>query len=810
MIIKKLILTSFGKFKNRTIELGEGLNLIYGGNEAGKTTIHKFIEGMFYGFLKPYSKNRQYTEAYQRYLPWEQGGYTGAMIYSHEGKEYRLERNFLKGSDNITLYDNSTGKDLTELLEYDSSHKMYKANCHLKVNSTLFKNTASISQLHSVTDDELADEIGELLVNATETYGAGISYKKAIDKLYEQKAEIGTVRQSRSEYGINFSKKLTLETELRKAEEKTEQNKENYKKLKELENVRSDIQTSIDKTKLINDNEKLSKIVRKNDKKLALESEIETLGAKLSEVNLFTEEKYEEICTLNNEYKLKRKDEENLDKEIEKVVGEINECKDDMLEIKKSSSENLTEEMITDEIFLNQRLREIEKYSITHDNINPKYYKRYKRAKVLKKAFAVTGVTLLSLNIAVALFIFLAGKAFILPSIILGGLTLVSFALWLIFSFSAKLAQPSFDQHQTIMSRTSNFMLMYELDVENLKQKYNCATLDELKEHLSVGQSSNAVLIEKQNDYKVKTAYLSKIKSTRDFVRDEIEILKVKINTILEELDAKSNEDLKNKILELRERKVDEERLRSVKRELEAMYEETSKAEFEQLLQKAQELGIEAFDEEMQNQKINIDEGQKQVLSLSEEISSLKSCISTTESEVRNINEITEELSLVTELLKNADTQIKIYDYAIDKLESLSRNIHYEFSDTFNECVSKMVYQITRGKYDEVKVDEKLRIKVLDSVQNKLVDVGALSGGTIDQLYFAVRFAIMDLIIEDKSIPIIMDDCFLQYDDARLDNILKVLTRIAKRRQLIVFSCRKAEHDMLVSSGIAHNYIELG
>ena len=810
MIIKKLILTSFGKFKNRTIELGEGLNLIYGGNETGKTTMHKFIEGMLYGFLKPYSKNRQYTESYQRYLPWGQSNYEGSVIYSHEGKEYRLERNFLKGSDNISLYDNSTGKDLSSSLEYDSSHKMYKANHHLKINSTLFKNTASISQLHSVTDDELADEIGELLVNATETYGAGISYKKAIDTLNKKKAEIGTLKQSRSEYGINFSRKLTLETELRKATERSEENKENYKELRNLENVRSDIQTSIEKTKLINDNEKLAKIVRKNEKKLALEGEIESLEAKLSEPNLFTEEKYEEICNLNNEYKLKRKDEENLDKEIEKVVGEINECKDDMLEIKKSSSENLTEEMITDEIFLNQRLGEIEKYSITHDNINPKYYKRYRRAKILKKTFAITGITLLSLSIAVALFIFIAGKDFILPSIIAGGLTLVSFALWLIFGFKAKLSKPSFDQHQTIMSRTSNFILMYELDVEKLKEKYDCATLEQLREHLSVGQSSNASLIEKQNDYKVKTAYLNKIKSTRDFTSDEVEILKVKINTILEELGTRSNEELKIKILELRERKVDEERLRSVKRELEAMYEETDKAEFDQLLQKAQELGIEAFDDEMQNQKIDIDEGQRQVLSLSEEISSLKSRISANESEVRSISEITEELSLTEELLENADTQIKIYDYAIDKLESLSRNIHYDFADTFNECVSKMVYQITRGKYNEVKVDEKLRIKVLDLVQNKLVDIASLSGGTIDQLYFAVRFAIMDLIIEDKTIPIIMDDCFLQYDDKRLDNILKVITRIAKRRQLIVFTCRKAEHEMLVSSGTAHNYIELG
>ncbi len=51
MILKELRLISFGKFQNKTICLEEGLNIIYGENESGKTTIHNFIDGMFYGFF---------------------------------------------------------------------------------------------------------------------------------------------------------------------------------------------------------------------------------------------------------------------------------------------------------------------------------------------------------------------------------------------------------------------------------------------------------------------------------------------------------------------------------------------------------------------------------------------------------------------------------------------------------------------------------------------------------------------------------------------------------------------------------------
>ena len=50
MKIKTLHLIAFGKFKQTTIELDDGFNLIYGPNEAGKSTIQAFIEGMFFGF----------------------------------------------------------------------------------------------------------------------------------------------------------------------------------------------------------------------------------------------------------------------------------------------------------------------------------------------------------------------------------------------------------------------------------------------------------------------------------------------------------------------------------------------------------------------------------------------------------------------------------------------------------------------------------------------------------------------------------------------------------------------------------------
>ena len=49
MNILKLELTHFGKFHLKTITFTSGLNIVYGKNEAGKSTIHAFVRSMLFG-----------------------------------------------------------------------------------------------------------------------------------------------------------------------------------------------------------------------------------------------------------------------------------------------------------------------------------------------------------------------------------------------------------------------------------------------------------------------------------------------------------------------------------------------------------------------------------------------------------------------------------------------------------------------------------------------------------------------------------------------------------------------------------------
>ena len=49
MKLLSLHIDGFGKFKNKDLQFADNMNIVYGYNEAGKSTIFMFIEAMFYG-----------------------------------------------------------------------------------------------------------------------------------------------------------------------------------------------------------------------------------------------------------------------------------------------------------------------------------------------------------------------------------------------------------------------------------------------------------------------------------------------------------------------------------------------------------------------------------------------------------------------------------------------------------------------------------------------------------------------------------------------------------------------------------------
>ena len=232
MKIKTLNLHAFGRFKNTTIEVLDGFNLIFGPNEAGKSTIQAFIEGMFFGFYKPYRKRRTYSDDYERYRPLHSDKYYGSIIIEdNAGREIRIERDFLQERDGVRIFDNITGEDISETYPYDPVTKQYIPLGYNAVNSSVYNNTVNFKQMATRSDEDLAAEINSRLINMAGDQTGDISVTGVLDYLAQKKEAIGTFRRSQSNYGITVRKRDAYEEALDLAQKKYQRIRTNQKRI---------------------------------------------------------------------------------------------------------------------------------------------------------------------------------------------------------------------------------------------------------------------------------------------------------------------------------------------------------------------------------------------------------------------------------------------------------------------------------------------------------------------------------------------------------------------------------------------------
>jgi uncharacterized protein YhaN len=96
------------------------------------------------------------------------------------------------------------------------------------------------------------------------------------------------------------------------------------------------------------------------------------------------------------------------------------------------------------------------------------------------------------------------------------------------------------------------------------------------------------------------------------------------------------------------------------------------------------------------------------------------------------------------------------------------------------------IERVTDGRYRRVAVDDKtLDIRVHAPERGDWVDVTSLSQGTLDLVYLVARIGLVRLVTGDRRPPLILDDPFVTFDDARATRALGLLRDVARDFQVI-------------------------
>ena len=169
----------------------------------------------------------------------------------------------------------------------------------------------------------------------------------------------------------------------------------------------------------------------------------------------------------------------------------------------------------------------------------------------------------------------------------------------------------------------------------------------------------------------------------------------------------------------------------------------------------------------------------------------------------------------VQELTENREEKVmlgKAFDVAIEVLSESSVQIQRDYSPYLNEQMGNIMKSISGGRYEDIMADDSLTLNVQTPDVAEKVIPEQLSSGTADQMYFALRLATVMLVEKDGEIlPLFLDEPFVQYDEDRTKNVLELLKTESEKRQIILFTCKKREVELVnqIFEGTSINIVEM-
>jgi uncharacterized protein YhaN len=177
----------------------------------------------------------------------------------------------------------------------------------------------------------------------------------------------------------------------------------------------------------------------------------------------------------------------------------------------------------------------------------------------------------------------------------------------------------------------------------------------------------------------------------------------------------------------------------------------------------------------------------------SREVHSLELAIAERCAGLRSINEIEEERAAVSLRVEELQLELDAAAHAAAIIEEVARDRHSRIAPILARTASRYLSQITNGAYTELMLSRDLQVTVRIPLTDRLNTTPQknLSKGTVDQIYLALRLALVTSLSEEgERVPMLLDDPFANYDDVRLERALSLLVSLKEVPQILLFTCR--------------------
>lgn len=143
--------------------------------------------------------------------------------------------------------------------------------------------------------------------------------------------------------------------------------------------------------------------------------------------------------------------------------------------------------------------------------------------------------------------------------------------------------------------------------------------------------------------------------------------------------------------------------------------------------------------------------------------------------------------------------QIQVLDLTRDLLETANKRYLQDISPMLEPRIETYLPCLTQGHYDQVSIGSGLEIHVYHRERGAELpldeNLPLWSAGTLDQLFFACRLGLSEVVSGGYQLPLLLDDPLVYSDEARFQQALELLVRLSQQTQVLYFTCRPITMD---------------
>lgn len=202
MIIKEVNIGKFGKLENQKYQFAPRINVIYGANESGKSTLMQFLKAMLFGLEK--TRVRKTLDTYNRYEPWDTPAYFyGSMMFETGQQQFLLERNFYYKEKRARLVNIRDGEELS--VEYGDLDMLLG-----NVSAAAYENTCCIGQEQLLPGRELGVLLEDERSNLAQTGSGDFQLSKALQELEQKRKNAEKTRKELEQQRLSHIHQLEV------------------------------------------------------------------------------------------------------------------------------------------------------------------------------------------------------------------------------------------------------------------------------------------------------------------------------------------------------------------------------------------------------------------------------------------------------------------------------------------------------------------------------------------------------------------------------------------------------------------------